>query len=397
MLKITTMSISLFLLLKLASGIDPPGNNFPLPYQESGPSSFSDPLKIVVQPANQTDCKGNKATFEVVAQGGNGAIHYQWKRKRPTDTAFSTFGAKDSTKLPVYNIGTGSEAPGGTQYQVTVYDDNNVETSAYALLTVNQITGISPVGVATFNLNQGENLSLHVLTSGNIPSSFRWIKKFGPNDWQDLIDDQTLSGSQNDQLNFTKISLADSGIYKVRVTFPTINGNQCTETSTLTRTLHVKPVIDTVPPIFINLIDETRYFCPDDIEQANWDDSTSDILPERKKKFQLDKFSEQFNIDFSHFSDNITPSADLILHWGIYKISGSPAPLKDESGMPLDNMTGQISLHPQNICFDDQINGSQPCQIIFWLEDEAGNISPDSHRYKIAVAILPRPDIQSDF
>ena len=224
------LNITLLLLMKLASGIDPPANRIQVTYQEVESSAFASTLRISVQPVDQTDCKGNKITFSVITEGGDGMIHYLWKRKRPEDVAFASFGAKDSTKLPVYNIGVGSESPGGTQYQVVVGDQKDTLTSGIAVLTVNEITGIAPTGMANYTVNQGENLWFKVLTSGNVPSAYQWIKKYGSNDWRDLIDNATISGSESEQLSLTKILLADSGIYKLRVTFPTINGNQCVET-----------------------------------------------------------------------------------------------------------------------------------------------------------------------
>ena len=301
------MSISLILLLRIAFGIDTPGKNFQIICRGIGLSTFDNPLTITVHPVNQVDCKGNKTTFSVVTEGGTGEIRYQWKRKRSTDTAFSSFGAKDSTKLPVYNIGVGNEAPDGTLYQVTVSDQNTVVTSGIASLTVNQITGIAPVGVATYTVNQGDNLWFKVLTAGNVPNAYQWIKKYGTNDWRDLADNSTLSGSRREQLNFTKISVADSGIYKLRVIFPTVNRNQCIETSTITRRVFVIPVVDNEPPIFLNLTNEYKTLCPEDLRQADWSESLDDILPARIRYYHLNKHSTQFDLPTTRFSDNVTP------------------------------------------------------------------------------------------
>lgn len=391
------MSIFFITLLRIAFGIDSPGKNSQAIYRGIGLSTLANPLNIAVQPANQADCKGNKITFSVATEGGVGVIHYQWKRKRPADTAFSSFGAKDSTKLPVYNIGAGNEAPDGTLYQVTVTDQDTVVTSVIASLTVNEITGIAPVGVATYTVNQGENLWFKVLTSGNIPNAYQWIKKYGPNDWRDLADNSIVSGSQREQLNFTKISVADSGIYKLRVTFPTMNGNQCIETSTITRKVFVIPVVDNEPPIFLNLTNEYKTLCPEDLVQADWSESLDDILPARIKYYRLHRYSTLFDLPTIQFSDNVTPSTDLILHWGIYSITSPFNPIRDEAGTLLDDRVGQISLHPENIDFEHLVSGDQTYQIVFWLEDGAGNLTPVDNRHKIDVTIPLRPEIISDF
>ena len=166
-------------------------------------------LKILVQPASQADCKGNKVVFTVVAEGGTSTLHYQWMRKRVSDAAFTAFGARDSSKLEVPNIGTGTEAPDGTLYLVNVTSLNEMATSASATLTVNQITGIAPTGIATFTVRQGSNLALTVMTSGKVPLSYQWIKKMGPYNWQDLSDQPTISGSQRELLKFSKLALSD--------------------------------------------------------------------------------------------------------------------------------------------------------------------------------------------
>jgi len=366
-------------------------------YQESSLSSLAGALNIKVQPSDQADCKGNKAIFSVTTEGGTGKIHYLWKRKRPTDSVFASFGAADSIKLPVYNIGVGSESPDGTLYQVSVSDDATEITSPIVHLTVNQITGIAPVGVASYTLNQGENLWLKVQTSGNSPSDFQWIRKSGPSNWQDVTDGISISGSQDAQLNFTEISVADSGIYKIRVTFPTINVNLCNETSIITRRIFVAAVRDNEPPIFVNLDNDLKQLCPDDLVQAGWNDSIESILPEEKNSCLFHKSGTLFDLSPVNFSDNITPSESLVLHWGIFSDDTLLLPLTDAAGMQLDDKTGQISSYPENINFDGKTSLNQSWQVIFWLEDAAGNLTPDSLRHKITVRLIHRPEIVSSF
>jgi len=391
------MSYVILLLMKPASGIDFNATIAMETYHESALPFMDNMLNIKVQPENQSDCKGNKATFSVVAEGGTGPIHYQWKRKRPLDAGFSTFGAKDSTKLAVYNIGSATDSPDGTLYQVTVSDQISLVTSSIASLTVNQISGISPVGVATYTLNQGENLWLKVLTSGNTPLAYQWIKKFGSNDWRDLSNNATLSGSQSVQLNFTKIAVKDSGIYKIRVSFPTINGNQCTETSTITRRIYVTPVTDTIPPYFLNLVTQNVTLCQKDLEQAVWNDSLSDILPHRIDYCRFPGQNPLFDLSSAHFSDNLTPNAKLILHWGIFAMADPLAPMLDEAGTRLEDMVGPIALHNENIDIGYNPTGEASCRIIYWLEDEAGNLTPQPLRHQIHVMVSRRPEIVSDF
>ncbi|MEI7420732.1 MAG: immunoglobulin domain-containing protein [Prolixibacteraceae bacterium] len=366
-------------------------------YQEESLSGLVLTLNIKTQPTDQTDCKGNKSTFSVVTEGGTGKIHYLWKRKRPSDPAFIAFGAADSVKLAVYNIGVGNESPDCTLYQVSVTDAEVEITSTPALLTVNQITGISPVGVASYRLNQGENLWLKVLTSGNSPSGFQWIRKSGFSNWPDVKDGISILGSQDAQLNFTEISPCDSGIYKIRVTFPTINGNFCTETSAITRRIFVLAIPDTEPPTFIDLDNFKMKFCPDDLIEAAWGDSIAGIQPNKNNSCLFRKSDTLFDLSPANFSDNITPSVSLILHWGLFYDDILHLPVTDESGAPLDDRIGQISGHPESIKFEDKSLPNQLWQLIFWLEDVAGNLTPVSQRHIITIGLLRRPEIVSNF
>jgi len=389
------MSFIVLLLLEIISGIGFPGKSDQFTYREKDMISLSSALSINVQPVDQTDCKGNKVTFSVIAEGGLAPVHYQWQRKRPTDAGFTTFGAVDSTKLSVYNIGVGSEAPDGTLYRVVLTDQNSSVTSISAALRVNQITGIAPVGVASFTRNEGENLWFNVLSSGNTPSAYQWIKKQAPGNWTNLSDNSTISGSREEQLDFTKISLADSGIYKVRVTFPTINGNQCTETSSISRTVYVLP--DTVPPTFVNLDNNEITLCPTNLELAEWNDELSDIMPARTTFYQLHKNSSLLDLSIVHFYDNLTSPADLVLHWGIFSVSAPINPIHDEAGVALDDHKGQISVYQYNIDFEAPASGKYSCQIIYWLEDTSGNMTHVANRYKVNVAIPLRPEIINNF
>ena len=404
------MIIVIFILLSIRSGSDGSLKAIPSAYQgcssSSGVGTFSfedslpglvGVLNIKTQPIDQADCKGNKITFSVITEGGNGKIHYLWERKRPTDPLFAAFGAADSMKLPVYNIGVGNESPDGTLYQVLVSDSEAEITSVAAHLTVNQITGIAPIGVASYSVDQGVNLWLKALTSGNSPSGFQWIRKSGNSNWPDVTDGKSISGSRGAQLNFTKIALADSGIYKVRVTFSTINGDFCTETSAITRRIFVKAIPDTEPPTFTNLSIDVKQLCPDDLTQAGWSDSTGAVLPADNNSCLFHNSDTLFDLSPSNFTDNVTSPGNLILHWGIFSDDTLLLPVSDEAGLLLDDSIGQISAHPENINFEALSASDQTWQIIFWLEDAAGNLTPESLRHKITVRLTQRPEIVSNF
>lgn len=354
-------------------------------------------LTILLQPANISDCKGNKATFSVTVDGGTGNLHYLWKRRRPGDADFIPFGAKDSTKLPIYNIGVGNDSPDGTLYQVIVSDQTGQVVSTSALLTVNQISGIAPVGIASYTLNQGDNLWLKVLTIGNNPTSYQWIKKYGTNDWRDVSDNLIVTGSRNDQINFNGISVADSGVYKVRVTFPTINGNHCVETSTITRKISVIPSTDTEPPLFLNLSDSYNNLCVNDLIEASWNEALSDLIPDRIDYHELQKSNPLFQLSPTLFSDNVTSPGAMLLHWGIFSDEDHLIPVLDTEGNPLQDCIGQLVDYPPIIRLkkNEAANGS--FHLVFWLEDEAGNLTPEYSRHCIHLNISDRPQLELIF
>ena len=181
------------------------------------------------------------------------------------------------------------------------------------------------------------------------------------------------------------------------MTFPTINGNLCIETSSITRKINVTPTIDTVPPSFINLKDSDLILCPQDPAGAIWNDSLAMVLLQEKASYCLPEFSSQMDIPPSRFDDNVTPSVNLVQHWGIYSMLPPFEPVRDQSGTLLDNRAGPISLHTEPICLEVPGGGSPSLQIIFWLEDQAGNLTPETLRHKIRVSIAERPKIISGY
>jgi hypothetical protein len=181
------------------------------------------------------------------------------------------------------------------------------------------------------------------------------------------------------------------------VTFPTISNNYCIETSAITRKINVLPVVDILPPLFVNLADEVRLLCPTNLEIANWDNILDNIVPEGKSFYYFAKNNTFFNLSTTTFSDNITPSADLLLHWGIYSTDHLGTPITDLSGTILDNRTGQISNHPENFELIQQTIENPSLQVTYWLEDVAGNLTPDSLRHRLYITIISRPEIIRNF
>jgi len=213
---------------------------------------------ITVQPVSQTDCKGNSVIFSAdFSPLGN--VTYQWQSSTDgitwSDISASwpnISGASGSTgaspiTLNVSNIGVGGSNgvnTNGTQYRVKITDLNGcIIISNGAVLTVNQITGITPQNTQT-TLCEGGSFTFTVSTSGSTPISYQWLKNTVPLS-NGTVNGVTISGANTATLTVTNASPAESGAYKVDVLFNVIDGSgifkTCNERSTLTRNVTVNP------------------------------------------------------------------------------------------------------------------------------------------------------------
>ena len=113
----------------------------------------------------------------------------------------------------------------GTQYRLVVTDNNGCSvTSDPATLSVNEITGItnssnSPL-ITNVVLCYGASFSYQVSTSGETPVSYQWKKFVSVGNWENVVDGGVISGATTPTLTFTNGTSAESGEYKVTVTFP---------------------------------------------------------------------------------------------------------------------------------------------------------------------------------
>ena len=186
-------------------------------------------LAIVTHPADVIDCEDHVVSFKVVISGGTAPITYTWQRRRPAEPDFSDIpaGAPNISypapgTLRIDNVG-GFENPGGSRYRVVITDPTGSVTSHDALLTVNEITDILPSVAFPAKTNvilcEGEDFSYTVTTAGTPPAGYQWKKYQGPGVWSDLTDDAVISGAHGAVLTFTHPTPAESGQYKVNLTF----------------------------------------------------------------------------------------------------------------------------------------------------------------------------------
>ncbi len=159
------------------------------------------PPTIVTEPTGATVLVGGSKTFSVSAYG-TATLIYQWE--------FSTDGGNNYTPIDLatgssYEITSALPANAG-HYRCVVTNDEGSDTSAPAILTVNQAPEIStqPVGAT---LNVGDPLTLSVIASGTPTPTYQW-KKNGVN----------ISGATNPTYFVGSATGADTGGYTVVVT-----------------------------------------------------------------------------------------------------------------------------------------------------------------------------------
>lgn len=205
---------------------------------------------IITQSQDELDCEGLIVSFHAVATGSG--LSYTWQRKKPLGT-FADIPVEPNVTYPspgtirLENVGN-TDAPDGTQYRAVITNSDNCSIiSSTATLTVNEITGISPV-TTVVTICQGDNYSYTVSTSypANV-ISYQWKKYDSPGLWLPVTNGGAISGATTDHLVFTGATPSESGKYKVTVVFHS-SGADCNVTSdTRDRELIVNPLSTATP------------------------------------------------------------------------------------------------------------------------------------------------------
>ena len=200
---------------------------------------------ITTQPSSQLDCEGASVKFKVIASGTG--LTYTWQYKRPTDASFITLiGIIANTSYPsvgeikIDNVGS-AQYPDGTQFQVIVSNGSCTVTSSVATLTVNSITGISPIATNVVKC-YGTNYSYTVSTSypANVVS-YRWKKSVASGVWNEISDGGAYSGATTATLTITGGTPAESAEYRVYITFNNSTTQCSVDSSTRTRKITFLP------------------------------------------------------------------------------------------------------------------------------------------------------------
>ncbi|MBN2667467.1 MAG: SprB repeat-containing protein [Bacteroidales bacterium] len=213
------------------------------------------PMEIISQPLDQTDCYGNTVEFPVEVNGSVGLVSYQWQ-SRPPEGEFSDIPGEVSPDLVVHDIGVNGENIHGTEYRLVASDDCITLTSEPALLGINAVTGLS--GSVNLTICSGSGTSYEVSTRGNV-TGYQWSFYDGTG-WVNITDGSTYSGTTSQLLTISDATPAQTGGYRVSVTFTTLNQPdgypECVVTThTRNRNLMVLPPL--VPPV----VSSDQTFC----------------------------------------------------------------------------------------------------------------------------------------
>lgn len=205
------------------------------------------PMEFIVQPSDQTDCYGNTVGFSAEVDGISGTVNYQWQ-SRPPGGEFSNISGEISPDLVVHDIGVSGQNIHGTEYRLIASDNCNTIVSEPALLQINAVTGLT--GSVNLTICSGSGTSYEVSTRGDV-TGYQWSFNDGTG-WQPVNDGIHYSGTTSPLLTISEASPAQTGAYRVTVTFLTLNQPEgypeCVVTThTRDRNLSVLPPL--LPPV----------------------------------------------------------------------------------------------------------------------------------------------------
>ncbi len=210
-------------------------------------SQPSQPHEITSQPLDQADCYGNTVEFSVEATGHVGEISYQWQSRAPGGSFTDTPG-ENSSSLIIHDIGVNGLNVDSTEYRVLITDDCGTITSEPGLLSINTITGLS--GSVNLTICSCDGTTYEVSTRGPVVE-YQWSLNDGTG-WRPISDGDAFSGTTTQQLRISDATIAETGSYRVSVTFTTLNQPPDFPTCVITthtrnRNLTVMPSIS--PPV----------------------------------------------------------------------------------------------------------------------------------------------------
>ena len=217
------------------------------------------PLTIIGQPKDQTDCYGNTVEFTVEVEGAVGSVSYQWQ-SRPPGGDFSDISGGNLSLLTVHDIGVNGENVDGTEYRVLITDDCTTVTSESALLNINAVTGLT--GSVNLTICSGGGTSYEVSTRGSI-TGYQWSFNGGTG-WADISDGGAYNGTTSGRLTVSDATTAETGSYRVSVTFNTINQPEGYPTCVITTHTRNRN-LTVLPPIVPQVVSSDQIICYNDV------------------------------------------------------------------------------------------------------------------------------------
>ncbi len=213
------------------------------------------PLTILNQPLDQTDCYGNTVEFNVTTANSSGNATYRWQ-SRPPGGSFSDIAGETSSALTVHDIGVNGLNIDGSEYRVIVSDDCGSVTSDPALLNINSVTGMT--GRVNLTICDGGGTSYEVSTDGQV-TGYQWSFNDGTG-WHPISDGAAYSGTTTQQLTISNATSAETGGYRVSVTFVTLNQPPDYSTCVIT-TFTRNRNLTVLPPVLPPVVTADQTFC----------------------------------------------------------------------------------------------------------------------------------------
>jgi hypothetical protein len=322
-------------------------------------TAFTAPAKINPFPA----CSINGPSALCPSSSGNnftgpaGMISYTW--------GITGDGTISGTNGSNVSINTGATCNGSITITLAVTDVNGCSSNCQQVLAVKDETAPTFTRPADITIFTGADCSYDT----------------GVNATGD-VNNETDYCSTGLNATFSDImTVSDTCIKVIKRTWSLVDicGNiAVTQVQTITITDNTPPVV-AAPP--------NKNFCVPDMQEATFEDLTTDINPVRPDWYIMAKGSTDLDLDpVSYFSDNCTSKMKLVLHWRIDFATTTPAP-----AVPFITGTGQPSAGSLIEFLGDALTHKDVVHTIsYWIIDQCGNVSLEK---SANIVIKPRPDI----
>ncbi|WP_304232081.1 T9SS type A sorting domain-containing protein [Jiulongibacter sediminis] len=190
-------------------------------------------LNINLQAYDQYDCEGNSVNFQIIAEG-TGDLVYRWQRKRPGEADFTDLsdeddGIKNSQQATLRVSAVGDkDNPHLSQYRCIVGDSVSIFYTNPRTLYANVVNRTLPNLDACVGQDFEIDLYGFLEIIGDI-QGFQWqVRDEALDEWVDLADEGSVSGTQTSKLSFKNLQVWHSRKYRCRIFFNT-GGFECIE------------------------------------------------------------------------------------------------------------------------------------------------------------------------